>query len=119
MAEFTKRPLLNITPADLGDTPEALEKNLLRFFKDAHDWDAVVLLDEADVYLTERTADDLHRNSIVSSMEAMTKFCKPCSNYRLVFLRALDYFQGILFLTTNRVGSFDEAFASFPIIFLL
>jgi hypothetical protein len=29
-----------------------------------------------------------------------------------VFLRALDYFQGILFLTTNRVGQFDEAFMS-------
>lgn len=29
-----------------------------------------------------------------------------------VFLRALDYFQGILFLTTNRVGRFDEAFMS-------
>ena len=28
----------------------------------------------------------------------------------IVFLRALDYFQGILFLTTNRVGHFDEAF---------
>lgn len=30
----------------------------------------------------------------------------------VVFLRALDYFQGILFLTTNRVGHFDEAFMS-------
>ncbi|KAI4925330.1 hypothetical protein J4E85_007209 [Alternaria conjuncta] len=29
-----------------------------------------------------------------------------------VFLRALDYFEGILFLTTNRVGQFDEAFIS-------
>jgi hypothetical protein len=29
-----------------------------------------------------------------------------------VFLRALEYFQGILFLTTNRVGHFDEAFLS-------
>jgi ATP-dependent Clp protease ATP-binding subunit ClpA len=29
-----------------------------------------------------------------------------------VFLRALDYYQGILFLTTNRVGHFDEAFMS-------
>ncbi|KAL1603054.1 hypothetical protein SLS59_004710 [Nothophoma quercina] len=29
-----------------------------------------------------------------------------------VFLRALDYFQGILFLTTNRVGQFDQAFMS-------
>jgi hypothetical protein len=30
----------------------------------------------------------------------------------IVFLRALDYFEGILFLTTNRVGHFDEAFMS-------
>lgn len=29
-----------------------------------------------------------------------------------VFLRALDYFQGILFITTNRVGVIDEAFKS-------
>ena len=29
-----------------------------------------------------------------------------------VFLRALDYFQGILFLTTNRINQFDEAFKS-------
>jgi ATP-dependent Clp protease ATP-binding subunit ClpA len=34
------------------------------------------------------------------------------TNLNAVFLRALDYFQGILFLTTNRVGSFDEAFMS-------
>ena len=49
VAEFTKRPLLQLTAADLGDKPEDLEKNLLRFFKDANDWDAVVLLDEADM----------------------------------------------------------------------
>jgi len=30
----------------------------------------------------------------------------------LVFLRVLEYYSGILFLTTNRVGDFDEAFAS-------
>jgi hypothetical protein len=30
----------------------------------------------------------------------------------LVFLRVLEYYAGILFLTTNRVGDFDEAFAS-------
>ncbi|KAI1774260.1 hypothetical protein F4818DRAFT_452329 [Hypoxylon cercidicola] len=95
VAEFTKRPLLSITAADLGHEPVELEKNLLRFFKDANNWDAVVLLDEADVYLERRSANDLRRNSIVS-----------------IFLRALDYFQGILFLTTNRVGHFDEAFMS-------
>jgi hypothetical protein len=29
-----------------------------------------------------------------------------------VFLRVLEYYSGILFLTTNRVGAFDEAFKS-------
>jgi hypothetical protein len=29
-----------------------------------------------------------------------------------VFLRVLEYYSGILFLTTNRIGDFDEAFAS-------
>jgi hypothetical protein len=29
-----------------------------------------------------------------------------------VFLRSLEYFRGILFLTTNRVGAFDDAFIS-------
>jgi hypothetical protein len=33
-------------------------------------------------------------------------------NMFAVLLRAFDYFQGILFLTTNRVGYFDEAFMS-------
>jgi hypothetical protein len=30
----------------------------------------------------------------------------------VVFLRALEYCRGLLFLTTNRIGDFDEAFAS-------
>ena len=29
-----------------------------------------------------------------------------------VFLRALEYYRGLLFLTTNRVNTFDEAFKS-------
>jgi len=58
--------LLSITAADLGYEPEALEKSLDRYFKNASDWDAIVLLDEADVYLEQRTTHDLKRNSIVS-----------------------------------------------------
>ncbi|KAI1348458.1 hypothetical protein F5Y01DRAFT_317734 [Xylaria sp. FL0043] len=95
VAEYTRRPLLSITAADLGHEPMELEKNLLQFLKNASTWDAIVLLDEADVYLEQRSAHDLRRNSIVS-----------------IFLRAMEYFQGILFLTTNRVGHFDEAFMS-------
>lgn len=49
---------------------------------------AVVLLDEADVFLEERDVRDLNRNALVS-----------------VFLRALEYYEGILILTSNRVGT--------------
>lgn len=55
----------------------------------------MVLIDEADVFLQERGIHDIYRNGIVA-----------------VFLRQLEYFQGILFLTTNRVKRFDEAFES-------
>ena len=58
-------------------------------------WDCVVLLDEADVFLEQRTLTDLQRNALVS-----------------VFLRVLEYYDGILILTSNRVGTFDEAFKS-------
>lgn len=54
-----------------------------------------MLLDEADVFLQTRDRADLERNAIVS-----------------VFLRTLEYYSGILFLTTNKVGTFDEAFKS-------
>lgn len=54
-----------------------------------------MLIDEADIYLERRSVTDLTRNNLVAS-----------------FLRALEYFRGILFLTTNRVGIFDEAFIS-------
>lgn len=66
VAEYTGRPLLTITAADLGHNPISLERNLLTFFRDANDWDAIVLLDEADVYLEKRGIQDLKRNSIVS-----------------------------------------------------
>lgn len=38
---------------------------------------------------------------------------KPLILYRpTVFLRCIEYYRGILFLTTNRVGTFDDAFMS-------
>lgn len=116
MAEYTKRPLLSITAADLGHEPIELESNLLRIFKNATAWDAIVLLDEADIYLERRASNDLRRNSIVSSKPISRQYIDDRGSIpkltTIVFLRALDYFQGILFFTTNRVGQFDEAFLS-------
>ncbi|KAK0727242.1 hypothetical protein B0T26DRAFT_124649 [Lasiosphaeria miniovina] len=89
------RPLYPITCGDLGSEPKAIQEALEGHFKLAHRWNCVLLLDEADVYLAERHHNDLDRNGIVS-----------------VFLRTLEYYSGLLFLTSNRVGSIDPAFKS-------
>ena len=76
---------------DVGMT----EDRLRRIFDMAKSWGSILLLDEADVFLAKRTRDDMRRNGFVS-----------------VFLRLLEYYEGILFLTTNRIEEFDPAFQS-------
>ncbi len=95
VAEFTRRPLFQVTCGDIGESAEEVERKLEDHFQLAHKWGCVLLLDEADVFLEARSKTDLKRNAIVS-----------------VFLRVLEYYSGILFLTTNRVGAFDQAFRS-------
>jgi SpoVK/Ycf46/Vps4 family AAA+-type ATPase len=80
---------------DLGTAASSLDSSLNEIFDIAHTWNAVVLIDEADVFLEERSVHDIQRNALVA-----------------VFLRQLEYFAGILFLTTNRVSTFDDAFQS-------
>ncbi|KFY16759.1 hypothetical protein V491_05233, partial [Pseudogymnoascus sp. VKM F-3775] len=95
VAEFTSRPLLSLTCGDIGTDEFRVEENLSKWFKLAEIWGAVMLIDEADVYLERREVNELTRNGLVS-----------------VFLRAMEYYRGILFMTTNRVGHFDPAFFS-------
>ena len=95
IAELLKRPLYTVSMGELGINSRTLEKELNNILDIAHTWGAVLLLDEADIFLEKRGLHDIHRNALVS-----------------VFLRLLEYFQGILFLTTNRVETFDDAFQS-------
>lgn len=84
-----------VSAGELGTDSRVLEGELQRILDICHAWGAILLLDEADVFLEKRNMADIHRNALVS-----------------IFLRQLEYFQGILFLTTNRVQTFDEAFQS-------
>ncbi|EHK41290.1 hypothetical protein TRIATDRAFT_162337, partial [Trichoderma atroviride IMI 206040] len=95
VAQANGKPLFTITCGDLGFTPKEVEEELNGIFRLANLWDCVLLLDEADVFLARRDSWNLKRNALVS-----------------VFLRVLEYYSGILFLTTNRVGTMDEAFKS-------
>ena len=95
VAEVAKKPLYRVTCGDIGTDAESVEKYMESVLLIGTIWHCVVLLDEADVFLEERQVTDLARNALVS-----------------VFLRVLEYYDGILILTTNRVGTFDEAFKS-------
>ncbi|KAI8223531.1 ATP-dependent zinc metalloprotease FtsH [Colletotrichum sp. SAR 10_86] len=95
VAEITKRPLYSVSAGDLGIDPITVDKRLSEILEQSHKWNAVLLIDEADVFLQQREAYDIQRNALVS-----------------IFLRQLEYYQGILILTTNRITDFDSAFES-------
>jgi hypothetical protein len=95
VAELLERPLYMVSVGELGTDPQQLEESLRQILDLSAAWNAVVLLDEADIFLEARDEDNILRNSMVG-----------------VFLRLLEYHQGVMFLTTNRVKNFDKAFHS-------
>ncbi|KAI1084864.1 P-loop containing nucleoside triphosphate hydrolase protein [Whalleya microplaca] len=95
IADDIKRPLYVLMSGELGSDVKSVDKNLKQVLKLVTTWKAVLLIDEADVFLEKRSSRDLARNSLVS-----------------IFLRILEYFSGVMFLTTNRITSFDPAFQS-------
>ncbi|KAK7957074.1 uncharacterized protein PG986_006296 [Apiospora aurea] len=101
VAERSRVPLYLMSAGDLGTQPSDVEKALERALELCRMWNAMLLLDEADVFLGTRTNESLARNELVS-----------------IFLTKLEYYQGILFLTTNRISSIDHAFQSRVDLFL-
>lgn len=95
VAEKLQKPLYMVSAGELGTTVGALEQNLQDILEIAATWGAVLLIDEADIFLETRDKHDVVRNSMVA-----------------VFLRLLEYYQGVLFLTTNRADNLDPAFES-------
>jgi hypothetical protein len=93
-AEIIQRPLYRVHSGQLGLNVSNMETALKEVLTRAQRWGAVMLIDEADVYI-KRRQDDLTMNAVVG-----------------VFLRVLEYFNGLLFLTTNRVDDIDEAIVS-------
>ncbi|KAG6828077.1 hypothetical protein H0H92_009339 [Tricholoma furcatifolium] len=93
VAEIARMPLYGVSAGDLGTIASQVDVTLLRIFELASAWNAVVLLDEADVFLHKRTPLAIERNALVA-----------------VFLRHLEYYQGVLIMTTNMNENFDPAF---------
>ncbi|KAF2242114.1 P-loop containing nucleoside triphosphate hydrolase protein [Trematosphaeria pertusa] len=95
VAEHMGAPLYMMSAGDLGINPDQVETKLTNILEMIAKWRAVLLIDECDVFLEARSTHDLERNKLVS-----------------IFLRVLEYYEGILFLTTNRIDNIDAAFQS-------
>jgi hypothetical protein len=93
-SEVTERPLYRVHSGQLGTTPDTVEGNLKKILDRSARWGSVLLIDEADVYIRERD-NSMNHNAIVAA-----------------FLRTLEYFSGLLFMTTNRSGDVDDAIKS-------
>jgi SpoVK/Ycf46/Vps4 family AAA+-type ATPase len=95
IAEQKQRALLRISCGDLGKDPWDTDRELHSLLKLALKCSAIVLIDEADVFLSKRTESNdgnYWHNSLVA-----------------VFLKHLEYFPGVMFLTSNREDEFDDA----------
>jgi SpoVK/Ycf46/Vps4 family AAA+-type ATPase len=67
VADKTRRPLYYLQAEDLGTDASRLGPKIKKVFEMATEWDAVILLDEADVFMAERDPGDIARNELVSS----------------------------------------------------
>lgn len=93
-SEKMHRPLYKVQSSQLGTDPKMVEEQLKEVLQRSERWGAILLIDEADVYIHER-GTDICQNAIVG-----------------VFLRVLEYYRGVLFMTTNRGTITDDAIIS-------
>lgn len=100
--------------SDLGVSVADVERRFKCALTRCARWNAVLLIDEADVFLETRSTDSLVRNQMVSG-ECPPKhriLSQVANAVLVVFLRHMEYYSGVLILTTNRYLSIDPAFES-------
>ncbi len=90
VADKLKRPLIRVAVGGALD-PDTISRKLGEAFQRAERYNAVLLIDEADVFIRKRGSQPF-LDGVVAG-----------------FLRSLEYYRGMLFLTTNLVGDIDPA----------
>lgn len=61
-----QKPLFAITSEDLGTSSSSIERSFRMIFRYAHLWDCILLLDEADIFFTQRQRGyNTERNALV------------------------------------------------------
>lgn len=93
-SEIMKKPLYVVQSSQLGINVDTIETNLEQILQRASRWNAILMIDEADTYIYKR-GSDVVQNCIVG-----------------VFIRLLEYYRGVLFMTSNRAEIIDDAIIS-------
>lgn len=91
-AHLLQRPLVKMSFGELGVNAQWVEARMRTLMRYGNRWGGLMLLDEADIFLAERDNTHLERTALIAT-----------------FLSLLEYFQGTLFLTTNRDTNIDPA----------
>ncbi len=96
-SEIREMPLYRVRAGTLGTTAAELSKALDVIFERVLRWGCLLLLDDADVFVSERDpkGKSMEQNAIVAE-----------------FLRILEMYSFLFFLNTNMTGAIDEAVIS-------
>ena len=81
--------------ADLGTEPEILDERLHKTFLRGRNWGSIILLEDAEDLVCPRNKHELKRSGLVS-----------------IFLRHLEYSEGVHFITTSNDCRIDPALYS-------
>jgi ATPase family associated with various cellular activities (AAA) len=131
VAEALKQPLYSVSASELGIDPHEVEDGLqhvlsvsvllrstpcwtFNLHQRASTWNAVLLIDEADVLLEKRGRNDVSpgytSSGAFNHILTLLPLQQLARNAMVAgALRLMEYHSGVLFLTTNRVESFDPA----------
>jgi hypothetical protein len=66
ISDRSLEPLYIVGAGDLGTSAAKVDQNLANILRISATWSAVVLIDEADVFLEERSLHDIERNAMVA-----------------------------------------------------
>lgn len=67
VAETMKAPLYTMSGGELGTRSNDVEKRLSDILEMASMWNAILLIDEADIFMEQRAPSELERNELVAS----------------------------------------------------
>jgi hypothetical protein len=91
-----RRPLLRLTVNDIGVSGIVVEESLIDWFQRAAEWGAIILIEDVEVFLSERQAWEFRTNTLVTGTHSLYGR-KQCADH-LVFCNCMENYPGMLFL---------------------